>query len=532
MNGKAKKAFPDVVPFQTGLKKLAANGVHQSLNVSPPKQSGQLPLIPKQDLHPGTMMNISIREITCFENNPRTVHDPEYYEAIKASIRAKSVEQPVHITKRPGADRYVLSKGGNTRLQIVTELYRETGEDRFAFLPCIYQRYVSETDLLISHMIENEQRAEMCFWDKAKSYAVLRDELCGGKHLSHRDLAEQFAAYGLSLSHVQLGIMFFAYEYLQPLGKQANNLSNQKTKEIRKLYSKFQQLSEALNKPADFFDQLWRDTLSDWAGQHTDETQLNHLQLIDDIESRLQPVFGVTQPPETPDAETAPLSAAVTERPASPPRGRQQPVAPVLNAPAQQIEAEPGTDHDGQPGAADQVFTLEDANSPSVPEMDIGVLTQRIHSLVQSLLAEFGLASTFALNDCFEFGCYIEVPDFEAIVKPVDIANPPPFVIDYLHPQAGFMWWFLCDLCGQRPDSYNYDDSPVYQLPENSAFRLYVSDDALWYQLTASLIGDPPTGAGYLIDWLTEPDSSLQASLRALLDAVYQFRYQSKESLS
>ena len=532
MNGKAKKAFPDVVPFQTGLKKLAANGVHQSLNVSPPKQSGQLPLIPKQDLHPGTMMNIPIGEIACFENNPRTVHDPEYYEAIKASIRAKGVEQPVHITKRPGADRYVLSKGGNTRLQIVTELHRETGEDRFAFLPCIYQRYVSETDLLISHMIENEQRAEMCFWDKAKSYAVLRDELCGQESVSLRELAATFASNGLEASYSRLAVMLFAYDYLSALGTLTLQLSNQKTTDIRKTYNKYQQLSASLNKATGFFDELWRDTLSDWADQHSTDTQLNHLQLIDDIESRLQPVFGVTQPPETPDAETAPLSAAVAERPASPPRARRQPVAPVLNAPAQQIEAEPGTNHDGQPGAADQVFSLEDANSPSVPEMDMGVLTQRIHSLVQSLLAEFGLASTFALNDCFEFGCYIEVPDFEAIVKPVDIANPPPFVIDYLHPQAGFMWWFLCDLCGQRPDSYNYDDSPVYQLPENSAFRLYVSDDVRWYQLTASLIGDPPTGAGYLIDWLTEPDSSLQASLRALLDAVYQFRCQLKESLS
>lgn len=79
--------------------------------MSPPKQSGQLPGIPKQDLHPGTMMNIPIGEITSFENNPRTVHDPEYYEAIKASIRAKGVEQPAeHITKRPGANCYVLSR--------------------------------------------------------------------------------------------------------------------------------------------------------------------------------------------------------------------------------------------------------------------------------------------------------------------------------------------------------------------------------------------------------------------------------------
>ena len=532
MNGKVKKAFPDVVPFQTGLKKLAANGVHQSLNVSPPKQSGQLPGIPKQDLHPGTMMNIPIGEITSFENNPRTVHDPEYYEAIKASIRAKGVEQPVHITKRPGANCYVLSKGGNTRLQIVTELHQETGEDRFAFLPCIYQRYVSETDLLISHMIENEQRAEMCFWDKAKSYAVLRDELCNQENISLRELAATFASNGLEASYSRLGIMLFAYDHLSVLASLTLHLSNPKTTDIRKVYNKYQQLSASLNKPLGFFDQLWHDTLSDWAGQHVDDAQLNHLQLIDDIESRLQPVFGVTQPPETPDAETAPLSAAVAERPASPARTGRQPVAPVLNAPVQQVEAEPEPDEEDLAGTADQVFTLEEANSPAVPETDMVALTVRIHTLVQSLLAEFGLDSAFALNSHFKFGCYIEVPDFESIVKPVDIANPPPFVIDYLHPQAGFMWWFLCDLCGQRPDSYNYDDSPVYQLPESSAFRQYVSDDALWYQLTASLIGDPPTGAGYLIDWLTEPDSSLQAALRALLDAVHQFRRLSKESLS
>lgn len=531
MNAKTQKAFPDMVPMRTGLKKIAGSRVQQSLNVQTPRQSAQLPAVPKQDLHPGAMMNLPTGQIMPFDRNPRTVHDPEYYEAIKASIRAKGVEQPVHITKRPGANCYVLSRGGNTRLQIVTELYQETSEDRFAFLPCIYQPYVSETDLLISHMIENEQRAEMCFWDKAKSYALLRDELCSQENISLRELAATFATNGLEASYSRLGVMLFAHDYLSVLGPLTLHLSNQKTTDIRKTYNKYQQLSNSLNKPADYFDQIWRSTLLDWISQHGNDGQLNHLLLIDDIESIFQPVFGVAQQTDTVTDDVSP-AAAVADYPAPSIRPRRQPAVPALDASAPLIGGD--NDASSSPDTADQVFTLEASNDePSLLVDEPQALIDHIHQQIRALLAPFGLASTFTLDDCFEFGCHIEVPDFDAILKGIDLTKQPtpPCVIDYIHPQAGFIWWFLCDLCGQRPESFNFDDSPVYQLPETSAFRHYVSDDARWYQLTTSLIGDPPSGSGYLIDWLTMPDSTLRAPLLALLNAIHLYRNLSKESL-
>lgn len=58
--------------------------------------------------------------------------------------------QPVHITPR---------------LKIMRELFEETGDERFRLMPCLYQPYRDDTVLQIAHLIENEQRAEMCFWD-------------------------------------------------------------------------------------------------------------------------------------------------------------------------------------------------------------------------------------------------------------------------------------------------------------------------------------------------------------------------------
>ena len=120
----------------------------------------------------GMLMSLPISEIDFFDKNPRRLHDVSSYEAIKESIRSSGIQQPVHVTQRPGESKYVLAQGGNTRLKILRELLEETGDNRFRMMPCIYIPYSDETTLQVAHLVENELRAEMCFWDKACKFAI------------------------------------------------------------------------------------------------------------------------------------------------------------------------------------------------------------------------------------------------------------------------------------------------------------------------------------------------------------------------
>ena len=188
---------------------LSVENALAGLLVPAPVQT-DMDIAPKDDVFPGLFMNVSVYEIDFFDKNPRTRHDPEQYGQIKQSIREAGVQQPVHITRRPGDSRFVLAQGGNTRLKIVRELYSETGDERFAVIPAIFAEYTSEADIRIAHLIENEQRAEMCFWDKAHAYAAIREMFQeeSAKKLSLRELEKLFASHGLTISYSVLALFF------------------------------------------------------------------------------------------------------------------------------------------------------------------------------------------------------------------------------------------------------------------------------------------------------------------------------------
>ena len=130
------------------------------------------------------------------------------YNDIKASIRNTGIQQPVHITKRPGESRFILAKGGNTRLQIMKELFHETQDARFHQMPCIYVDFESDRQIKIAHMIENEQRQDMCFWDKACAYQMMCIEIQADyvDKLSTRDLAQKLSNEGLQISNKTLSL--------------------------------------------------------------------------------------------------------------------------------------------------------------------------------------------------------------------------------------------------------------------------------------------------------------------------------------
>src|SRR5690606_18186545 len=89
-----------------------------------------------------TPMRVSLEQLRPYEYNPRFVRNP-LYDDLKASIRQRGLDQPPPITRRPGEAHYIIRTGGNTRLAILNELWRETAEERFYYIHCLFKPWTS-----------------------------------------------------------------------------------------------------------------------------------------------------------------------------------------------------------------------------------------------------------------------------------------------------------------------------------------------------------------------------------------------------
>ncbi len=76
-----------------------------------------------------TPILLDIDRIESYESNPRTERNP-LHDDIRESIRQQGLQQPLVVTRRQGADCYVVKAGGNTRLAVLKELHGETGDAR------------------------------------------------------------------------------------------------------------------------------------------------------------------------------------------------------------------------------------------------------------------------------------------------------------------------------------------------------------------------------------------------------------------
>ena len=514
---------------RTGPKlQLNAETAFASLLVAPPAQTG-MDIAPKDDVFPGLFMNVSVHEIDFFDKNPRTRHDSEQYGHIKQSIRETGVQQPVHITRRPGDSRFVLAQGGNTRLKIVQELFAETGDERFAVIPAIFAEYTSEADIQIAHLIENEQRAEMCFWDKAQAYAAIRGmfQAESEKRLSLRELEQLFLTHGLSLSYKTLGLMFFAADHLNDLGILAQHLSNPKTFDIRKLYNQFQDALKTIGSLPQL-DGFWSSNLSAWAieqsGRETRELDIASLNRY--LQQRFAETFGdmalqqiqgqqaakTTPDSELPESDNHTIKSAVTAA------DTVKPAETVSNVPT----TPDTTTTVVQPlDAVAQRYDARSAIATAATSLYANRETalQALHHAVRGLLSMVGLEGCFHGHQAFPYSFYLEYPDFQNIPQ----TNPQAvFAIDHLHEEAGNVFAFLCRVSGQdmlMGSAFMEAKNPILTLPKTSAVRAAYQDADILDEYSTMGIGERVYLLDRVLEWQTA-DTPYTASVAAILTAM------------
>jgi ParB family protein of integrating conjugative element (PFGI_1 class) len=170
--------------------------VNVSLNVpNPTKSSIELSLDYNAE---GSRIDLPVDDIAFYENNPRQTINP-LFEVIKESIRESGILTPLVVTRKSDTKQYFLAVGGNTRLKAIKELWLETQDSRFYKTSCTFVAWKSESNVLAAHLIENEVRGSMTFWDKAQGLWALKAKLDAeqSKPLGLRDFERSLKELGL-----------------------------------------------------------------------------------------------------------------------------------------------------------------------------------------------------------------------------------------------------------------------------------------------------------------------------------------------
>ena len=170
------------------------------------------------------MVLVSLEQIQPFSLNPRVTRNPGY-DALKASILARGLDNPPVLTRRPGDEKYMLASGGNTRLAILNELWQETQDERYHRVcwpfrpwPETLSPQQGEVQCLIGHLAESDLHNGLMFIERAEGVLHLRDLYleAGIECPTQQVLAEQLTRDGYPVSQSQISRMLQTVDWLLP----------------------------------------------------------------------------------------------------------------------------------------------------------------------------------------------------------------------------------------------------------------------------------------------------------------------------
>ncbi len=163
-------------------------------------------------------MLLTLDQLRPNPDNPRTSRNPRYDE-IKASIRARGLDSLPKVTRDPeGAGEYIFSDGGNTRYQILYELWQETGDERFYRIHVVFKPWPGRLQCVIGHLAENEVRGDLTYIEKAfgihNARTIWEAEL--GRSVTLRELSDFLNEEGYPVHYSTISRMEDTIRYLHP----------------------------------------------------------------------------------------------------------------------------------------------------------------------------------------------------------------------------------------------------------------------------------------------------------------------------
>jgi ParB family protein of integrating conjugative element (PFGI_1 class) len=521
--------------------------VSESLNVgNPPNNARALPEVadPKFDCQ----MELAVDAVKPYDRNPRRANNAKFHE-IKESIRVCGIRNPLTVTRRPGDADFVVEAGGNTRLIAIQQLWVETKEPRFQKITVLFRPWQSESHVLTAHLIENEQRGELTFWDKANGVMALKAQLETekGRALSLRELEEELKRLGLSTNRSSLSWCQFATEKLSALGAAASSLSGLDVRIIQPRLNLIKRYAEKRAGTAEA--QLYAEVLNRVFEHHRDRYAQTHAvnatALCQDCEealaeyysepvTRLRMVLDALE--KAPDMSVESLEAkagtdvartgAVTTKGAVPEVAIGLPTVNSVDSSA--LAPEPA---EGRPGGSATVarpaVSRADRSAPAVkpneavnsvdssaparfsviltPSDLLEPVTQRVTQFAQLT----GVADCLKSCEAMPCGYYMEAPQV-----PLDLASDKP-----LRHRA---WWLLALISGQMHEQM------IWRLPAPSHWRRVHTQESIDESelplLIENELGGPLDWDVMLTDWLLDPVDEAAAVFSELVVLVRHIR--------
>jgi len=382
-------------------------------------------------------IELAVEDIRPYEHNPRRAGNARFAE-IKASIRASGVRNPLTVTRRPGDEHFIVEAGGNTRLLAIQQLWSETADARFQRLVVLFRPWRSESHVLTAHLIENELRGEMTFWDKASGVAALKARLEAekGHGLSLRQLEDELKGLGLSVNTATLAHCLFATERLRTLGEAVADLSGLDVKTMQPRLNALRRYAptRATLAEADLYATVFEPVFQDAADRHRQSRAFSAQEVCRACEEALarqlsEPVEQLRMALDSPARST---QASPDTSPAH---------GPVAMAP---------TTNGDPPWSEPAVSTANAATAVSDPPVQTGdalppsdenaAVRSRFVEHVRRLAALVGIDTFVRFHDAAPLGY-----SMDALPIPSDGDSAPPRRL-----QA---WWLLAALSGQLDPS-------------------------------------------------------------------------------
>ncbi|NMZ34036.1 ParB family protein [Pseudomonas proteolytica] len=166
-----------------------------------------------------TPMVLTLDQLRPYDHNPRLNRNPRY-DDLRASIQSRGLDAPPPVTRREGEEHFIIRNGGNTRLAILNELWRETGEERFFRIHCLFRPWPSRGEIvaLTGHLAESDLHGELTFIERALGVERAREfyQLEADTQISQRELARLLKQDGYPISQPHISKMQDAVRYLLP----------------------------------------------------------------------------------------------------------------------------------------------------------------------------------------------------------------------------------------------------------------------------------------------------------------------------
>lgn len=180
-----------------------------------PLTTSSTPIMPTSEMP----MILTLDEVAPNPDNPRTTRNPKYDE-IKDSIRARGLDTVPKVTRNPElpGSPYIFSDGGNTRYEILRELFAETQDERFYRFHVLFKPWPGRLECLVGHLAENDVRGDLTFIDKAlgirKARSIHEETL--GRSVTLRELSDLLRKQGYPIHNSLISRMDHTVEYLYP----------------------------------------------------------------------------------------------------------------------------------------------------------------------------------------------------------------------------------------------------------------------------------------------------------------------------